>query len=164
MFERDPASVLWDTAARALLERARKARGGWQGTRIADPSPRQRAALAGLGINVDARDKPSAIAGRARGGQGLDAKTRWARAFCRAVYYQNDRRNGGPGLALELEVGRHKVAGVKVPAGRAVRLRVRRGGSVALRAVGKMPESKRIYTDAGNPAMRWSDPDLRDWG
>ena len=163
-FERDPASVLWDGAAQALLERARKARGGWQGTRIADPSPRQRAALAQLGINVDARDKPSAIAGRARAGQGLDAKTRWARAFARAVFDANDRRNGGPGLSLELEVGRHKVAGVRVPAGRAVRLRVKRGGAVALRAVAKMPESKRIYTDEGGPGLRWSDPNLRDWG
>lgn len=163
-FERDPASVLWDTAARALLARARAARGGWQGTRIADPSPRQRAALASLGINVDGRDKPSALAGRARGGQGLDAKTRWARAFARAVWYANDRRNGGPGLSLELEVGRHKVAGKTVPAGRAVRLRVKRGGTVARRIVQNMPESKRIYTDEGAPAMRWSDPGRRDWG
>lgn len=162
-YERDPASVLWDTAAAALLQRARRARGGWQGTRIADPSDRQRAALAALGINVDARDNPSAIGGRARGGQGIDAKTRWARAFVRAVQYQNDRRHGGPGLALEVQVGRHKVAGVRVPAGRAVRLRVRRGGQVAQRAVERMPDAARVYTEHG-PGQRWSDPNLRDWG
>ena len=157
-------SVLWDTAAAALLERARKARGGWQGTRIADPSPRQRTALLGLGIDPLGRDKPSAVNGRARGGAGLDAKTRWARGFARAVWYRNDRRNGGPGLSLELEVGVHKPALGVIPAGRAVRLRVRRGGAVSRRIVARMSDEKRIFDDAGNPAGRWSDPALRDWG
>lgn len=159
-FERDPVSVLWDLPAAVLLERARKARGEWQGTRIADPSPRQRAMLARLGINVDGRDNPSAIGGRAG---AASAKTRWARGFVRALHYQNDRRNGGPGLAIEVEIGRHKEAGVKVPAGRAVRVRIRRGGSVAQRIVRQMPDSQRIYTDGGYPGHRWSDPKRRDW-
>lgn len=163
-YERDPVSILWDLPAAYLLERARKARGGWQGTRIADPSPRQRAALARLGINPDRPDNPSAIGGRARAGRGVDAKTRWARGFVRALMYQNDRRHGGPGLAVEVQVGRHKPAGVRVPAGRAVRIRIRRGGSVARRIVRQLPDSKRIYTDEGFPGQRWSDPGLRDWG
>lgn len=157
-------SVLWDSAAAALLERARKARGGWQGTRIADPSDRQRAALLGLGIDVLGKDVPSAAGGRARGGAGLDAKTRWARGFARAVWYANDRRNGGPGLSLELEVGVHKPPLGVIPAGRAVRLRVRRGGMVSRRIVQRMPDAGRIYDDAGQAAGRWSDPSLRDWG
>lgn len=160
-FERDPVSVLWDLRAAYFLEQARKARGEWYGTRIADPSARQRAMLARLGINVDGRDNPSAIGGRAG---ATSAKTRWARGFVRAVHYQNDRRNGGPGLALELEVGRHKEAGVTVPAGRAVRMRIRRGGSVAQRAVRQLPDARRIYTDQGYPGLRWSDPAKRDWG
>jgi len=153
-------SVLWDAAAAALLGRARRARGQWAGTRIADPSPRQRAALlAAYGIDPDAGDRPSTATRRG----GLNARTRWARGFVRAVYYANDTRHGGPGLALEVEVGAHKPALGVIPAGRAVRLRVRRGGSVALRAVARKPDSKRIWDDAGLPAGRFSDPALRDW-
>ena len=119
--------------------------------------------LLAIGINPNARDDPSAIGGRARAGQGLNARTRWVRGFARAVWYANDRRHGGPGLALELEVGRWKPAGVHVPSGYAVRLRVRRGGSAAMRAVRAQAGSKRIYTDEGGPGKRWSDPSLRDW-
>jgi hypothetical protein len=158
--ERDPVSVLWDGAAAQLLARARKARGGWAGTRIADPSPRQRAALAAVyGIDADGPDRPSTAARRG----GLNAKTRWARGFVRALYYANDRRHGGPGLALEVEVGRHKPAGVRVPAGRAVRVRVRRGGSAAVRAVQRKGDGARIWDADGLPAGRFSDPALRDW-
>ena len=161
--ERDPVSVLWDGPARALLRRAIDAKGEWQGTRIADPSERQRAMIRALGINVNARDNPSAQGGRARGGHGINAKTRWARGFVRAVFYHNDRRHGGRGRSLELEVGRYLPAGAPVPAGYAVRLRTVRGGSVARRAAQRLPEEARIYTDAGGPGMRWSDPGLRDW-
>jgi hypothetical protein len=160
--ERDPVSVLFDPDwIAAYITRARRARGQWAGTRIADPSPRQRAALlAAYGIDPDARDRPSAVGGR-RG--GLNARTRWARGFVRALYYANDTRHGGPGLALEVEVGVHKPPLGVIPAGQAVRVRVRRGGSVALRAVGRKPDSARIFDDAGAPAGRFSDPALRDW-
>jgi len=162
-YERDPVSVLWDTAAWTLLEETRKLRGGWRGTLIADPSPRQRAMLLAMGIDPDGPDNPSSIGGRAKRGAGLNARTRWARGFVRAVNYANDRRNGGPGLALEIEVGRHKPAVGVIPAGRAVRLRVRRGGSVALRAVQAMPDAARTWTDDGGHGDRWSDPARRDW-
>lgn len=159
--ERDPVSVLWDTAAAGLLARARSARGGWAATRIADPSPRQRAALMGAyGIDPDGPDRPSAVGGR-RG--GLNARTRWARGFVRAIHYINDTRHGGPGLALEVDVGAHKPALGVIPAGRAVRVRVRRGGQVAVRAVSRKPDSARIWTDEGVPAGRFSDPSRRDW-
>ena len=158
--ERDPVSVLWDRAAAQLLARARAARGGWAGTRIADPSPRQRAALLqAYGIDPDGPDRPSTA--RRRG--GLNAKTRWARGFVRSVHWLNDRRHGGPGLALEIEVGAHRPPLGVIPAGRAVRVRVRRGGSVALRAVARKPDSARIWDDEGFPAGRFSDPALRDW-
>ena len=159
--ERDPVSILWDGAARSLLRRAVDAKGEWQGTRIADPSERQRAMIRALGINVNARDNPSAIGGRATG--PLNAKTRWARGFVRAVFYHNDRRHGGRGRSLEIEIGRYLPAGATVPAGYAVRLRTVRGGSVARRAAQRLPDSKRIYTDQGGPGKRWSDPGLRDW-
>lgn len=160
-FERDPVSVLWDSAAARVLAEARALRGGWRGTRIADPTPRQRALLMGVyGIDPDGPDNPSSAGGR-RG--GLDARSRWARGFVRALYYANDARYGGPGLALDIEVGARKPALGVIPAGRAVRVRVRRGASVALRAVQAKPDSKRIWDDGGLPAGRWSDPELRDW-
>ena len=158
--ERDPVSVLWDRGAAQLLVRARAARGGWAGTRIADPSPRQRAALMGVyGIDPDGPDRPSTATRRG----GVNARTRWARGFVRAIYYANDTRHGGPGLALEVEVGVHRPPLGVIPAGRAVRLRVRRGGQVAMRAVGRKPDNARIWDDAGFPAGRFSDPALRDW-
>ena len=160
-YERDPVSVLWDTAAARVLAETRALRGGWRGTRIADPTPRQRAALLqAYGIDPDGPDSPSSIGGR-RG--GLNARTRWARGFVRALAYANDRRHGGPGLALEIEVGAHKPALGVIPAGRAVRVRVRRGGQAALRAVQSKPDAGRIWDDDGQPAGRWSDPGLRDW-
>jgi hypothetical protein len=163
-FTRDPVSRLWDTAARRLLAEARELRGGWRGTRIADPTPRQRAALMDVyGIDVDGPDHSTAQGGRAKGGHGLDAKTRWARGFVRAVYYANDRRHGGPGLAIEIQVGVHKPPLGVIPAGRAVRLRVRRGGARALAAVQRKPEAGRIYDVEGRPAARWADPNLMDW-
>lgn len=153
-------SVLWDRGAAQLISRARAARGGWAATRIADPSPRQRAALMqAYGIDPDGPDRPSTA--RRRG--GLNARTRWCRGFVRAVYWANDTRHGGPGLALEVEVGVHRPALGVIPAGRAVRLRVRRGGQVAVRTVGRKPDSARIWDDAGFPAGRFSDPALRDW-
>lgn len=158
--ERDPVSVLWDRGAAQLLARARAARGGWAGTRITDPTPRQRAALMAVyGIDPDSRDRPSTATRRG----GLNAKTRWARGFVRAVYYANDTRHGGPGLALEIEVGARKPALGVIPAGRAVRLRVRRGGQVAARAVARKPDAERIWDDAGLPVGRFSDLALRDW-
>lgn len=168
---RDPVSLLMDAPARRLLARAYKARGGWVGTRLADPSPRHLAYLEGLGIHPYGKDRPSAVAGH-----GLDARTRWARGFVRAVYYQHKWWSDGRGGfrrskrteprhtgAIEVEIGRHLPAAGVIPAGRAVRIRIRRGGSVARRAVQRMPESERIFTDDGRLAARWSDRALRDW-
>lgn len=183
-FRRDPISVLFDAPARRLLERAYAApRGTWVRTRLADPAMRARTYAASLGIDLDGPDGTSAGGGRQA---ETTARTRWGRAFVRAVWYQHKwfsprtqsgawskrtaaRSAGG----LQIEVGRHIAASPQYdpanpraggfPAGRAVRVRVQAGGAAKLRAVRQLPDSRRIYDDAGDPAARHSDPELRDW-
>ena len=166
-------SELLDSGARALLARAYAAKGGWVTTRLADPSDEVRAWAAARGLNPGSRDNPSSLSG------ARSAKTRWGRAMVRALYYNHRwygaaRPRGGPGLRgtkrtqpysrpLEVQVGRHVPAGVRVPAGRLVRCRLRPGGQAARRAVQAKALSKRIYDDDGRPAARWSDPGKRDW-
>lgn len=156
----DPASVLWEAAAVSVLERVYAARGGWVGVRIADPSAGQRTALLAMGIDVLGPDAPSAIGGR---GGGLDARDRWRRAFVRALYRVNDSRRGGPGRPLQVEVGRRVPPRGVIPAGRPVRVRLRRGGQVAIRAVERKSDRDRIWVGDGGTGLRFSDPSLRDW-
>jgi len=171
-YRRDPVSVLFDAGARRLLDRAYAKPGTWVGTRLADPGPRHAAYLVALGINPAGPDDASV-----EGGQGLNAKSRWARGFVRAIYYQHKwwSSGGGPGWreskrsvarhagALQIEVGRRvPVLGV-IPAGRAVRIRIRAGGQAATKAVKKLPDQRRIYDDRGRRAARASVPELRDW-
>lgn len=160
-FARDPVSVAFDAGARRLLDRAYARPGVWQGTVLAGPRPGARLRLAAAGINPDAPDP-------APGGA---ARTRWARGFVRAVYYQHRwwSEGGGPGWrtarrrvarssgALRFEVGR------ATGAGRAVRIIILPGGAAAAKAVKRMPASRRIYTDSGAPGARWSDPADRDY-
>ena len=184
-YERDPLSVLLDAGARRLLERAYASPGTWVGTRLADPGMRARTFAASRGINPDGPDNPSAQGGRSR---RTDAQTRWGRAFVRAVYYQHRWYSGGGTRGwrsdrrttprdtggLRFEVGRHLPASPQFdpanpgaggfPPGRAVRLRLERGGAAKLRAVQRLPDSQRIYDDSGEAAARWSDPNQRDWG
>jgi len=108
----------------------------------------------------------------ARGGTGLNARTRWGRGFVRAVYYQHRWYSGDPDTggwrrdkrvspraadSLQVQIGRLG------PAGLAVRVRLAKGGSAAMGAVKRMPDSRRIYSDDGRPAARWADPSKRDW-
>jgi hypothetical protein len=153
--ERDPASVMWDAAAVHLLARARAARGEWVATRIAQPTPAQRARLARRGIFPDGPDNTSAAGGRAR---ATDARTRWGRAFVRAVYY-----NRLKGEAVKVEVGVMRPALGRIPRGRAVRVRVLDGDYDARQAAGQLPERKRIFDAEGHPGDRWSDQERRDW-
>jgi hypothetical protein len=180
--ERDPVSVLFDGAARSLLRRAYASPGTWVRTRVADPGKRAQAFAAERGIVVTGPDNPSV-----RGGKGLDCRTRWVRGFVRALYYQHkwfsDTR-GRPfrtqrrpvarsASALRIEVGRHVPASPQFdpdhpgrggfPPGRAVRVKLDSGGKAKDRAVRRLPDSARIWTDAGQPAGRFSDPSLRDW-
>lgn len=157
VLHRDPASELFDAAARQLLARAYRHPGTWQKTRLTAPGPRQRAYLAGHGIDPDAPDQPS-IPGR----KSLNARTRWARAFVRALYYQHKwwsprargqgwrssrRTVARPAAGLEVQVGRWLPALGAIPAGRAIQVKYTR------------PPATRRH----GPVSRRSDSTLRDW-
>lgn len=140
-FVPDPLSLLWEQDAARVLQIAVAARGRWYGTYVADPTVRQAAYASGLGIGLGADRLP-----------GRKAKTRWCRAFTRAL----ERQRKAQGLTVEWQVGN------RLPAlgGRAFRIRTRAPGDG--QATGK-PEAARIFDDAGAPAGRWSDPEDRDW-
>jgi hypothetical protein len=170
--QRDPVSVLFDRGARDLLARAYAApRGTWVGTRVADPGPQTRLQLAMLGIDWKGPDNPSVPGGRG----GLNARDRWTRGFVRALYYHHRQYSAGAGLlaerrltpnladALEVDVGRRVIPRGIIPAGRAVRVRVRQGGRNARQAVIRKPDRDRIYDDYGDLAGRASYLELRDW-
>jgi hypothetical protein len=161
-YQRDPVSELFDGAARALLARAYARPGKWVGSRIADPSPRHRAYLAELDIAPFARD---------RVGSGM-AKTRWARGFVRALYYQHKWWSAtGGGFraekrgtyrqtgALVVEIGNVVVARGVIPRGRAVRVMLAPGGQVMSKAVARTAD-RETWANQG-PA--WADPGKRDW-
>jgi hypothetical protein len=152
LLERDPASVMWDRAATALLARARGARGDWVATRIAQPTDWQRARLALRGIFPDGPDNTSAQGGRSA---SSNARSRWGRAFVRAVYYN---RLGGE--AVKVEVGRMLPARGVIPRGRAVRVKIFPGGGG--RAAARLAEDEQVFTD-DQPGERWSDLSKRDW-
>lgn len=160
--KRDPVSVLFDRGARSLLERAYAHPGAWQGTRIAAATPAQAARMmAEHGINVYGRDQ-----------WGRD---RWTAGFIRAVYFQHKwyyaqgrfseqrRLEANDARGISYELGRWMPVRGVIPAGRAVRILSRPGGTAAVRAVAKLPAARRIYDDGGAPAGRWADPGARDW-
>lgn len=159
---RDPVSVAFDASARRLLAKAYASPREWVQVWLPDPTIRQRTRFLSAGVNVDGPDPLP------KGG-GVDAKTRWARGFVRAVYYQHkwfyaqgelgsDRRmTPNDSRGLQYELGRMTLRG------RAVRIRTRPGGSAAMKAVKRMPDQRRIYQDDGSPGGRWADPAVRDW-
>ena len=162
-YQRDPLSELFDDAARRLLSRAYANPGNWVGTRLADPDMRHIRYANARGIYPLSKDTVP-------GGQ---AKTRWARAFVRCLYYQHKwwsaggtsgwrgskrtapRESGG----LRVEVGNIVVARGVIPRGRAVRVKLERGGQAKAAAVARLP-AERVWADQG-PA--WADPGDRDW-
>lgn len=136
-----------------------EARGGWYATRIADPDARLLAYFGARGIDITGPDNAATVSGR-----HSNYRTRWNRAFVRAMHYWNDDRHGGPGGPLEIQVGIPKPAGPGVPAGWSVRLRIRRGGpNRARRAVERKKHGDRIWTDDGGQGGRFSDIEGRDW-
>lgn len=170
--QRDPVSVWWDRGARELLIRAYDApRGTWVGTRAADPGPQARLYMASAGIDWAGPDNPS-VPGR-RG--GLNARDRWTRGFVRALYYNHRLYMTGQGLsgerrrtpnkadALEVDIGRRVIPRGIIPAGRAVRIRIRQGGRASYQAAKRMSDRDRIYDDQGRHAGRASQLELRDW-
>lgn len=160
--QRDPVSEPFDRAARALLTRAYRARGGWAATRLADPSAAQLARWLLQGINVLSADP-------VRGGQGMRAPNRWCRGFTRALWHQHKWYSGAPGggwraerraamrsPGIEVEFGRHRTVLGLIPAGYTVRVRY---PAPAARRKAPVPEARR-WADGG---PRWSDPSERDW-
>jgi hypothetical protein len=159
-FRRDPVSVLFDDPARRLLERAYGRPETWIRTRLANPEPRHVTYLAALGINPMGPDDKSG-AGR------LNARTRWARGFVRALYYQHRWLSDAPGggwrgggrmqprrdLGLQVEVGR------AMPGGRQAGTLLRPGREIRVRAVrGPVPSGMRYTEGEGQ-----SQPAARDW-
>lgn len=171
----DPLRDKFIRGARALLDRGYANPGSTQGTRLKDPDAKALRWCLARGINPRGPDNSSAIA---RG--GLNARDRWMRAFIRCLYEQHlwwaaDHETGGQwrddrrlvpyrGRALIVAVGRRVPAVGVIPAGRAVSVTVTRAGrSAAFSAVQRKREDDRIYDNRGDPAGRWSDPELRDW-
>jgi len=174
---RDPVSVLFDRPARELLARVyRLPRGAWAGVRVPPPSARQAAWAAELGIDLFGPDNASV-----RGGH-YDARTRWLRAYVRALHYQHkwysDALGGGlreerrttPAStgALKVEVGGWlapvmRGGRIVAPGGNGMRARLLYGGKTARRVVEAMPEERRIWTGEGRPGGRFSYVELRDW-
>jgi len=162
--------VLLDPGARRFLQRVYDARGEWVTTRLADPDAEVRAYALSRGIDPAGPDNASTQSGR-----HIDMRTRWGRAFARAVYYQHrwygarnvraigDRRSVAYSRPLELEVGRHVPARGIIPAGRLVRARLRTGGQQAGKAVGNLADRQRIFDSDGEHAGASSDPAGRDW-
>lgn len=170
-YQRDPVSQLWDDAARQLLARAYARPGQWQSTRMTAPTARHIAQAAAWGIDLTAPDRPSSV-----GGNGLNARTRWGRAFVRALFYQHKWwSDGGLGFrerkrtesrhagAIEVAVGRWRPRTGRIPAGRTVQVVYHPGARAANRAARAEAPRNRIYDDRGQPGARWSDPERRDW-
>jgi hypothetical protein len=163
-------SELLDNGARQLLERVYSAPAGeWVMTRLADPPPETVAWAGTLGIALPRKDNAPTASGTR-----MQCYTRWGRAFTRALYYNHKWFGGAAEVrrarrmtpytrALEVEFGARRPALGVIPAGRAVRVRVRLGGAAAIRAVQRKPDLARTFADDGAPAGRWSDPAARDW-
>jgi hypothetical protein len=166
-FARDPVSELFDGAARRLLARAYARPGVWVAGRIPDPTGAHRSYLSGRGIDPAARDTA---------GVTLDARTRWARGFVRALQYQHrwfsgspdgggwrDRKRARPrqDMGLSVQVGRAlaggRQAGTLLRPGRAVRIQVRPGAKRWVRAHLDGDERWDVSESAR------SDPADRDW-
>lgn len=84
VYARDPLSVRFDPAARALLERAYDADGDWAYRVLGYPGPRFRTWAAAHGVNLSARDRWGEV--------------RWVRAFKRSVFWQMKWYGGQYGL------------------------------------------------------------------
>lgn len=181
----DPLRDHFIDGARLLLARAYRNPGTWQSVRLVNPGPRATAYALSLGINPLGPDNASTLSPRG----GLDARSRWARAFVRCLYDQHkfwadagggwrrDKRTTAwyVGRALTVEVGRALAGGAQsgsvLQPGRAVRIMYRpgnrsggaRGHAAAQRYTQRLPERDQSYDASGRPAGRYSDVSRRDW-
>jgi hypothetical protein len=184
---RDPVSELFDPAARRLLAKAYASPGQWVSVWLPDPSVRQRTAMAAAGVTSDLTGPDPVPAGG-----GLNARTRWARGFVRAAYYQHKwysparseqgfrgvkrtapRNTGG----LRVEVGRHVAASPQwdpanpaaggFPPRRRIRMQLARGGRAKDAAVARLADRDRSFTGPKGsrvPGPRWANPAVnQDW-
>lgn len=166
-YTRDPVSEQFDTAAAKLLRAAYKNKGKWVGTYLKNPTPQWQVWAARNGIRLLGKDT-------AAGGK---AKTRWARAFVRAIYYLHQwhyyetrglvlderRTTKNHSTAIEYQVGSVRITPAGKVVGRYVRVRALPGGTTAQRAVERKPDSQRIFESGGGLGERWADQDKRDW-
>lgn len=181
----DPLRDQFTTGARRLLDRAYRNPGTWQGVTLVNPSPRALAYALSLGIDPFGPDNASTVSRRG----GLDARSRWARAFVRCLYDQHKfwAGRGGTwlderrmvawfsGRPLTVEVGRAvaggRQAGTLLQPGRAVRIMYRpgsqaggaRGQAAARRYADRLSDADKSYDEANRPAGRYSDIARRDW-
>jgi hypothetical protein len=159
--DRDPVSELFDAGARAMLDRAYRRPGAWVSTRLQDPEPRH---LARFGPGLLGPDDVSTP-----GRPGLDARTRWTRAFVRSLFHNHKWHSGPatgqwrgdrravprPAAEVELRIGnRAPVSGVR-PAGRMVYVRY---------DPGRPARFARPKRGEGRVGPHRSDLRLRDWG
>lgn len=165
---RDPVSEWFDAGARALLDRAYATPGQWVTTRLKDPGPGHYRAAAAMLPPVDLGG-PDPVPGR-------KAKTRWGRAFLRALYYQHRWWSaGGTGRwrttkrttlrksgALLVEFGQHRPALGLIPGGLVVSVQLAPGGRAKAEAVAALPRSER-WNIASHPGPATSELDDRDW-
>lgn len=172
MAKRDPVSAAFDASARRLLERAYAARGQWVQAWLPDPDLRQRTRWLEQGINVDGADPLPP-------GGGVDAKTRWARGFVRALYFnakwyrpargstrmRTERLTSPSSVPLRVQVGRHVPGnpGGGLPPRRRVRIMIATGGQAKDRAVTRLADRDRRVTPDGKPGARFAQPAYRDW-
>jgi hypothetical protein len=171
----DPLRDHFTRGARQLLARAYAHQGAWQGTRLASPDAAGLAECARLGIDPFGPDNTTA---RRRAG-GLNARSRWMRAFIRCLYEQHqfwadsqvrpgwrDERRLVPlrTRGISIDVGRAVPALGVIPAGRAIRLKVYRAGAQAsFTAVDRKPDRDRIYLAGRVTGPKQADGRLRDW-
>jgi len=152
MFTPSAASQLWDAHAAAFLAGVVAAGGEWHGKRISDPTAARGRLLAAAGYDPLGPDDKT-------GKGSLNARDAWRRAFVRAVYRANDPRrkgNPGPGVQLEMQVGRYiRPSGVR-PGHRMVRGRCHRGDGKAWVAA-HVPEDHRWDLDPGARAVPQQD-------
>ena len=177
---RDPVSVLFDSAARRLLDRAYAHPHTWVQVWLPDPGIRQRTRMLEHGIGDLLAPDPLPKGG------GLDARTRWGRGFVRAVYYQH--RNYSPRSAggswskrtsprntggLRVEIGRHVPGSPQfdpthperggLPPRRRVRVQLAAGGRAKAAAVDRLAARDKWIVDE-RPGPRYGGGGrFRDW-
>jgi len=164
----DPMSIPFEAPARQLLARAYARPGRFVTTPVwANPGPQAQAYAAAHGVTGDLLG-PDPVHD---GSGGLNCRTRWARAFIRAVY--REHKHGRGYGAIHPEVGRYIPASPQYdpdnpsaggfPPGRAIRIMYQPSNAKAREYMARQPDSAKAFDPNGYKAGRYSDPSKRDW-